>query len=368
MTNDQESILVVDDDYEVLMALEAELTGHYDVTPMMGAEQALACLRCKDFAAIISDVRMPGIDGLSLIKQCAVRYPNMVRIILTAFDGDDVHETALGPDGAFKLVKPWGDDLLIILQNALKQRKSNIVLRQHLDLKSELLDVDRKLHPDLTEYEVLQRAAMEMIRLPEIICAAIYLFKNAEQGNTVKIIKSAAGYDTPELRRMSSDPIEIDDHYLYNIPIGEWSDPIATVSLRMSNTDGDTLRYLDFIGRQAERTLSLIAYRQSTRMHKTTLPAKSAISLDPGDVAMAPEEEPSVPIDWVSQTLTTPATVITSVAQRLKKLGQVETDKTPESSAPEEIDELAADLKIISNSLSSLLNELHRKRDSIESN
>ena len=152
MEHQRENILIVDDDEGVLTALEAELQDYYGVTAVSSAEQALAQLQIKAYSAIISDVRMPGVDGLSLISQCAVRYSSMVRIILTAFDGDDVHETAIGPHGAFKLVKPWGDDLIITLENALKQRQSNMALRRHLDLKSELLDIDRRLHPHLRPF------------------------------------------------------------------------------------------------------------------------------------------------------------------------------------------------------------------------
>ena len=80
MTPQRESVLVVDDDSEVLTALDAELSEYFEVTALMSAEQALATLQGQAFSAIISDVRMPGIDGLTLIKECAVRYPDMVRL------------------------------------------------------------------------------------------------------------------------------------------------------------------------------------------------------------------------------------------------------------------------------------------------
>ena len=57
MVDEREAILVVDDDSQVLLALEAELSEYYDVTPMMGAEQALASLQCRDYAAIVSEAR-----------------------------------------------------------------------------------------------------------------------------------------------------------------------------------------------------------------------------------------------------------------------------------------------------------------------
>lgn len=352
-----ESIIIVDDDVDVLQALEAELQDFYNVTPAYGAEQALAHLQCRDFAAIISDVRMPGVDGLSLISQCAVRYPNMVRIILTAFDGDDVRETALGPHGAFKLNKPWGDDLLITLQNALKQRQCTIELRRHLDLKTELLDLDRRLHTALDVEELIEQAAEEMMRIPEVIVAAVYQFDADGSSQIVHVVRSTeeSTEPIPELRTGRSTPVAYQGHYLYSVPIGEWTNPFAAVALCLSSAENDTVNYLDFIGRQAYRTLQLIKSAQITRR------------------TGAPTVYPAVGVSEVVNTvsaarmlkeLTTPATVVTSAKYGLER--HLKTLKESALCVPEvkpsldELTEVMADLASISRHLSILIDHLKK--------
>jgi CheY-like chemotaxis protein len=345
----QDSILIVDDDEGVLTALEAELQDHYEVTAVSSAEQALAQLQIQDYSAIVSDVRMPGVDGLSLISQCAVRYPDMVRIILTAFDGEDVHETALGPYGAFKLVKPWGDDLLITLENALKQRKSNIELRQHLDLKSEMLDIDRRLHAKLNEETLLRETAREMIQAPDVIAAATYVFDDFNSGQLMDEILRAEDGHVPELRKSRSSPVPHRDDYLYSVPIGDWNNPSAAVALRLSQVNSDTIRYLDFVGRQAARTLNIIR-----TVSKSSLPVDRHSEMD------------NVSVQWLLDELTTPVTVLSSAPYSLKRIGEVfaqkVTDKNGISESFQDLEELIGDISNVTAQLAGLLNQLRSQQ------
>jgi CheY-like chemotaxis protein len=349
----QDNILIVDDDEGVLTALEAELQDHYEVTAVSSAEQALAQLQTQAYSAIVSDVRMPGVDGLSLISQCAVRYPNMVRVILTAFDGDDVHETALGPHGAFKLVKPWGDDLIITLENALKQRTSNIELRRHLDLKSEMLDIDRRLHTKLNEEGLLREAALEMIRAPEVIAAATYSFDEFSTAHLMETVLAPDDGFVPEIRKSRSAPVPHRDNFLYSVPIGDWARPAAAVALRLSGINNDTIRYLDFVGRQAARTLQIIQMKR-----KSTLPAVGANEID------------SVSINWLLEELTTPVTVLASAPFSFKRIIEILSSQlkagcgTPETIT--EFQELTDDITNISSALTNLLNQLRSQKTFID--
>ncbi len=339
----KESILVVDDDEGVLTALEAELQDHYEVTAVGSAEQALVQLQIRAYSAIVSDVRMPGVDGLSLISQCAVRYPSMVRLILTAFDGDDVHETALGPHGAYKLVKPWGDDLIITLENALKQRKSTMELRRHLDLKSELLDIDRRLHAKLDEDTLVREAALEMSRLPEVLAAAVYNLDEFGAETPGEVVLSADDGIAPEMKRTRSSPIPYKDEYAYTVPIGDWSNPWAAVALRLSVINSDVLRYLDFVGRQAGRTMQIIHINRS-----------SFTSVEDED------ETKSVSADWLVGQLTTPVTVLAGAPFIMKRLADAVRTflGNDESEILAEFDELTVDVTNVIAHLTQLLNHL----------
>ena len=346
---DQENILIVDDDEGVLTALEAELQDHYTVTAVSSAEQALAQLQIQAYAAIVSDVRMPGVDGLSLISQCAVRYPGMLRVILTAFDGDDVHETALGPYGAFKLVKPWGDDLLITLENALKQRTSNIELRRHLDLKSEMLDIDRRLHTQLDEDSLVRETAREMIQAPDVVAAATYCFDEFGTAMLGEEILKADDGAVPELRKSRSSPVPYKNNFLYSVPIGDWHRPHAAVALRLSQVNSDTIRYLDFIGRQAARTLTIIR-----AVSKSSLPVDRV------------QTKESVSVHWLLDELTTPVTVLASAPYSLKRVIDLFQEKLGEvngvQEAFQELGELTEDILNVAEQLTALLNQLRSQQ------
>ena len=79
-------ILFVDDEPSILQGLENILRkqrGRWDMFFAVGAEAALAHLREKTFDVIVSDMRMPGMDGAELLARVKVDYPNVVRLVLS---------------------------------------------------------------------------------------------------------------------------------------------------------------------------------------------------------------------------------------------------------------------------------------------
>jgi CheY-like chemotaxis protein len=109
-------VLVVDDQPKNLAALEAVLAplGHRVVTASSG-EEALKCLLRHDFAVIVMDVRMPGLDGyetVELIKQ-RPRSEDVSVIFLTAADADVEQITRGYSAGAVDyIIKPVDPDVL----------------------------------------------------------------------------------------------------------------------------------------------------------------------------------------------------------------------------------------------------------------
>ena len=358
MIEERDNILIVDDDPEVLMALEAELSDYYEVTPVMSAEQALASLRSHVYSAIVSDVRMPGIDGLSLIKQCAVRYPDMVRIILTAFDDEEVQETALGPHGAYKLIKPWRDDLQVTLQNALKQRNSTLSHRMEADLKSEALDLDLRLNSKVEEGEIISQAAGEMARLPEVAAASIYAFDSDGNPVLVKDFLTSDGFPSPKLSLRRMSPTSYKGHFIYSVPIGEWARPIAAVALTLTSNHHSIVRYLDFVGRQAFRTY-LISKGTETDDRESFLPvsrSKTSSKPDPNH-AITPEHNP---VEWLVLELAAHATVVISAADGLRELSKRMTGEPDhcDEQYKTEMEELTSDLSNVGEDLLGVVNKL----------
>lgn len=60
------------------------------------AEEGLRTLEKESFNIIISDLKLPGIDGLEFFRQANVYQPNTVKVLITAYGGDDVASRASG--------------------------------------------------------------------------------------------------------------------------------------------------------------------------------------------------------------------------------------------------------------------------------
>ncbi|MFG6413724.1 sigma 54-interacting transcriptional regulator [Roseateles sp. DC23W] len=118
----QAHILLVDDDTDLLRLLTMRLTaaGHA-VQAVASAEAALAHLSVKLPALLITDVRLPGMDGLALFDEVRVHHPSLPVILLTAHGSipDAVDATTRGAHAY--LTKPFdGKELLDKVQQALR--------------------------------------------------------------------------------------------------------------------------------------------------------------------------------------------------------------------------------------------------------
>src|SRR5688500_17680900 len=116
-------VLVVDDEAPVRFTLAELLAerGHRVVEAASGAE-ALASLDCVE--AVITDLSMPGMDGLALLAQVVERVPGLPGIVLTA-GGSERHAVAAMKAGAHEyLAKPFDvDEVALVIERAVAQRR-----------------------------------------------------------------------------------------------------------------------------------------------------------------------------------------------------------------------------------------------------
>jgi DNA-binding NtrC family response regulator len=82
---ERQRVLVVDDDSAVLESVAALLSGDYDVLTASGGEAGLALLESEKVAVVISDFKMPGMDGLSFLVEVKKRFPRSARVLMTAY-------------------------------------------------------------------------------------------------------------------------------------------------------------------------------------------------------------------------------------------------------------------------------------------
>jgi response regulator RpfG family c-di-GMP phosphodiesterase len=108
------SILCVDDESRVVDGLALHLRRDYQVLTANGGHSALQLLKEKGApAVIVSDMRMPGMDGAVLLKHVKHLYPETTRILLTGDTGRDAAIAAVNEGQIFRfLTKPCPPDHL----------------------------------------------------------------------------------------------------------------------------------------------------------------------------------------------------------------------------------------------------------------
>jgi DNA-binding NtrC family response regulator len=113
--DDLPSVLCVDDEPRVVEGLALHLRRRYQVLTANGAQSALEILMDKGAQAlIVSDMRMPGIDGGELLRRVQQLYPDMTRILLSGEPGRDAADSAIDEGQIFRyLTKPCPPDQLL---------------------------------------------------------------------------------------------------------------------------------------------------------------------------------------------------------------------------------------------------------------
>ncbi len=132
------SILVVDDEESVRESLNLWFTEDgFRVKCAENAKQALSILESDTFDIILTDLKMPGMDGLELLRRIRTLNKDSIIIVMTAFASVDTAVKAL-KDGAFDYVtKPFDpDDLSHLIRNACRQislTQENETLKKRVD-------------------------------------------------------------------------------------------------------------------------------------------------------------------------------------------------------------------------------------------
>jgi putative nucleotidyltransferase with HDIG domain len=160
-------ILVIDDDKSVRLSLKFILEDRYDVYLAASAFEGMFCCVENRIDVIMMDIRMPGWDGLSALRDIKKKYPLVEVILITAYASLETTKQALRLGAFDYLVKPFDrDEISSAMELAFLSRKNK------LDIKR---DHDRLYENQLCLEELVREAKQNMLSAYEstIQCALL---------------------------------------------------------------------------------------------------------------------------------------------------------------------------------------------------
>jgi len=106
---EKRTVLFVDDDEIVLQSLERGLMDEsYNKLFVKSCKEALEILRREEVHIVVTDMRMPEMTGLELLRTIRKDYPHIVGMVLSGYEQDAALKTAVERGEIFRLItKPW---------------------------------------------------------------------------------------------------------------------------------------------------------------------------------------------------------------------------------------------------------------------
>jgi signal transduction histidine kinase len=107
-------VLYVDDERPNRIVFEQSLKSEFTIKTVGGAKAALDVLANEEVAVLVSDIRMPEVDGLELLRIAKDKHPNVIRMVITAFSDVDPILRAINEGLVARyIVKPWDREELV---------------------------------------------------------------------------------------------------------------------------------------------------------------------------------------------------------------------------------------------------------------
>ncbi len=194
-------ILIVDDEVQILKALSRMfLDTDYEIFTAENGMEALKLLEENETDMIISDMKMPILDGYKLLTIVKEKYPKTIRIILSGYAEEKLMFRALLHNLAKLYVfKPWNNDLLL---KDIEKLFADEVVSNSTDLMKVIEDMDcRNIMPcnfeqmiQLIEEENMDALVKEIEKDPDISALLIQVGKTAVYGVMPDTVRQAAKY------------------------------------------------------------------------------------------------------------------------------------------------------------------------------
>src|SRR5687767_6292162 len=164
MTDHQKHLLIVDDEAPLREAIAERLGDHGFVVEQAGSgEEAIERLSAFAFDVLITDLRLPGIDGRKVLDAAIERYPDIIGIVITGFGTVKDAVDAIKQGASDFITKPFQfDALLHVISSALEQRRlksENAYLRSQLEERYRFAGIVGRSRPMRELFQLLETVA-----------------------------------------------------------------------------------------------------------------------------------------------------------------------------------------------------------------
>jgi DNA-binding NtrC family response regulator len=241
-------LLLVDDEEALRSVVAERLTDQgFEVVEAASGEAALRALDGFAFDVIVSDLRLPGVDGRQVIDAALTRYPGIVAIVVTGYGTVKDAVDVIKRGAADFIAKPFQfDELMHVLTSALEQRRlksENAYLHQQLDERFGLGSMIGKSAP--------MHALFQLIETVAPTTATILI--TGETGTGKEMVARAIHQTSTRHRErfvainVSAIPETLLDAELFGHVRGAFTGAVAMRQGRLEQADRGTL-FLDEVG------------------------------------------------------------------------------------------------------------------------
>jgi two-component system response regulator PilR (NtrC family) len=157
-------VLIVDDERSMREFLGIYLSREgYRIETAAGASEALATLKARSFDVVITDLRMPDGDGLSILTEAKRLHPDTEIIVVTAFSTTETAIAAMKAGAHDYLTKPFKiDEVSLVVERAMEKRRlsrENLALRDEIKGRYKLDRLLGKSPPMQRVFDILRKVA-----------------------------------------------------------------------------------------------------------------------------------------------------------------------------------------------------------------
>lgn len=241
-------ILVVDDEESIREFLEIMLKKEgYEITLAEDGQKAKDLLAKKTFDMIISDLQMPHVTGIELLKHVKESYPDTVFMLITAFGTTETAVEAMKMGAYDYLTKPFKiDEVRLNIQNALRSRNLEV---ENRSLKKEL--VKEYSFQNMVGNSPAMHSIYDMIK--RVSQTPTNVLITGESGTGKEVVAKAIHYNGPLKDRpfvtvnCGAIPENLMESEMFGHKKGSFTGAVADKAGLFEVADGGTL-FLDEVG------------------------------------------------------------------------------------------------------------------------